>query len=93
MFLDLNDTAELPGGFIVWLTAEPRKWLSGRYVAAPWDVEALEKKRDEFEQVAQLALSVLALGLAERMLVDVIDGRERADSEVEFEMRYRLAER
>lgn len=47
MFLDLNDTAELPGGFIVWLTAEPRKWLSGRYVAAPWDVEALEKKRDE----------------------------------------------
>ena len=55
--------------------------------------ERLEKKRDEFEQVAQLALSVLALGLAERMLVDVIDGRERADSEVEFEMRYRLAER
>ena len=47
MFLDLNDTAELLGGFIVWLTAEPRKWLSGRYVAAPWDVEALEKKRDE----------------------------------------------
>jgi hypothetical protein len=55
--------------------------------------ERLEKKRDEFEQVARLALSVLALGLAERMLVDVVDGRERADSEVEFEMRYRLAER
>ena len=55
--------------------------------------ERLEKKRDEFEQVARLALSVLALGLAERMLVDVVDGRERADSEVEFEMRYRLSER
>ena len=55
--------------------------------------ERLEKKRDEFEQVARLALSVLALGLAERMLVDVVDGRERAGSEVEFEMRYRLAER
>ena len=55
--------------------------------------ERLAKKRDEFEQVARLALSVLALGLAERMLVDVVDGRERAGSEVEFEMRYRLAER
>jgi hypothetical protein len=55
--------------------------------------ERLEKKRDEFEQVARLALSVLALGLAERMLVDVVDGKERADSEVEFEMRYRLSER
>jgi hypothetical protein len=55
--------------------------------------ERLEKKRDEFEQVARLALSVLALGLAERMLVDVVDGRERADSEVEFEMRYRLSDR
>jgi hypothetical protein len=55
--------------------------------------ERLEKKRDEFEQVARLALSVLALGLAERMLVDVVDGRERAGSEVEFEMRYRLSDR
>lgn len=52
--------------------------------------ERLEKKRDDFEQVARLALSVLVLGLAERMLVDVVDGRERANSEVEFEMRYRL---
>lgn len=55
--------------------------------------ERLEKKRDEFERVARLALSLLALGLAERMLVDVVDGGERAGSEVEFEMRYRLAER
>jgi hypothetical protein len=55
--------------------------------------ERLETKRDEFEQVARLALSVLVLGLAERMLVDVVDGRERADSEVEFDMRYRLPER
>ena len=55
--------------------------------------ERLEKKRDEFERVVRLALSVLALGLAERMLVDVVDGRERAGSEVEFEMKYRVAER
>jgi hypothetical protein len=55
--------------------------------------EMLEKKREEFELVARGALSVLALGLAERMLVDVVKGRERRGSEVEFEMRYRLAER
>lgn len=55
--------------------------------------ERLEKKRDEFEQVARLALSMLALGLAERMLVDVVDQRERANSEIEFEMRYHMAER
>lgn len=55
--------------------------------------ERLEKKRDEFELVARAALAVLALGLIERKLVDVADGRERAGSEVEFEMRYRLADR
>ncbi|KAF2629247.1 putative oxidoreductase ucpA [Macroventuria anomochaeta] len=43
----LNDTPELCGGFVVWLTAEPRKWLGGRYVAAPWDVNALEQLKDE----------------------------------------------
>lgn len=55
--------------------------------------ERLEKKRDEFELVARAALAVLALGLIERKLVDVADGRERAESEVEFEMRYRLGDR
>jgi hypothetical protein len=55
--------------------------------------ERLEKKREEFELVARGALSVLALGLAERMLVDVVQDREMRGSEVEFEMRYRLVER
>jgi hypothetical protein len=44
---DLNDTPELCGGFTVWLTAKPRKWLSGRYIAASWDVKVLEEKRDD----------------------------------------------
>ncbi|KAH8621078.1 putative oxidoreductase ucpA [Alternaria alternata] len=41
------DKAELAGGFAVWLTAENRKWLSGRYVSAMWDVEKLESMKDE----------------------------------------------
>lgn len=29
------------------MTAEPRKWLGGRYASATWDIEALEKMKDE----------------------------------------------
>lgn len=43
----MNDTPELCGGFAVWVTAEKRKWLGGRYVSATWDVDALEKREDE----------------------------------------------
>lgn len=52
--------------------------------------ERLEKKRDEFEGLARAALSIVGLGLAERMLVDVVEERERKGSEVDFEMKYRL---
>jgi hypothetical protein len=31
----------------VWLSATERKWLSGRYLAAPWDVETIEQMQDE----------------------------------------------
>ncbi|KAF2683406.1 NAD(P)-binding protein [Lentithecium fluviatile CBS 122367] len=41
------DTAELAGGFCVWITAEARRWLAGRYLAATWDVEKLESMREE----------------------------------------------
>ncbi|KAH7389983.1 putative oxidoreductase ucpA [Pyrenochaeta sp. MPI-SDFR-AT-0127] len=43
----LNDTVELPGGFVVWLTAGARTWLGGRFVSVSWDVDALEKLKDE----------------------------------------------
>lgn len=29
---DLTDTAELCGGFVVWLSSQEREWLNGRYV-------------------------------------------------------------
>jgi hypothetical protein len=43
----LTDDVGLCGGFLTWLTSERREWLSGRYLSATWDVEDLEKKRDE----------------------------------------------
>lgn len=32
---------------MTWLTQEKREWLSGRYLAATWDVEELESRKDE----------------------------------------------
>ncbi|XPS75581.1 hypothetical protein M3J09_007656 [Ascochyta lentis] len=43
----LIDTAELCGGFVVWLTSQDRAWLNGRYVSATWDADSLEKKKEE----------------------------------------------
>lgn len=45
--LVLTDDISLPGGFLTWLTKERREWLGGRYVAAAWDVDQLEAKKDE----------------------------------------------
>lgn len=55
--------------------------------------ERLERSREAFERVARAALAVLALGLAERMLVDVVeeDGKGRRGSEMEVGKRWRLS--
>ena len=43
----LVDTPELAGDTIVWLAAGRKTWLTGRYVSCNWDMEELERKRDE----------------------------------------------
>lgn len=45
--LVLSDDPSLCGGFLTWLTKERREWLSGRYVAAAWDVDELQSKKDD----------------------------------------------
>jgi len=35
----LNDTAELAGDCIVWLTAERRDWSKGRYISCNWGMK------------------------------------------------------
>ena len=42
-----KDSPELCGAFAIWLVKEKREWLNGRYLDATWDVEELEKKREE----------------------------------------------
>jgi len=43
----LTDTAELAGDALVWLTRERRSWLAGRYVSCVWDVDELERRKDD----------------------------------------------
>ena len=42
-----TETLDLPADTVVWLTAEKRDWLGGRYVNVTWDMEELEGRREE----------------------------------------------
>ncbi|KUJ11055.1 putative oxidoreductase ucpA [Mollisia scopiformis] len=55
----LVDTPELAGGFCVWLTSEDRAWLRGRYLSVSWDVDELEKKREEIEGTDKLKMRMV----------------------------------
>jgi NAD(P)-dependent dehydrogenase (short-subunit alcohol dehydrogenase family) len=43
----LVDAPELSGETFPWLTKERRDWLAGRYVSVTWDMQELEKRKDE----------------------------------------------
>ncbi|KAF2417529.1 NAD(P)-binding protein, partial [Tothia fuscella] len=43
----LIDDVGLGGAFCVWLTKEKREWLSGRWLDARWDVDELEKRKQD----------------------------------------------
>lgn len=45
----LHDTPELSGGLAVWLATGDKKFLNGRYVAANWNVEELESRKEEIK--------------------------------------------
>lgn len=49
---------ELPGDTIAWLIAERKEWLGGRYVSCPWDMEELERRRDEIVREDKLKLQL-----------------------------------
>jgi NAD(P)-dependent dehydrogenase (short-subunit alcohol dehydrogenase family) len=50
MHKNLIDPPELSAHTFVWLTKERREWLSGRFISVCWDMEELEKKKDEILQ-------------------------------------------
>jgi hypothetical protein len=56
----LVDTPELAGDTFMWLGAERREWLGGRYVNAAWDLEELEERREDIvkEDLLKVRLAV-----------------------------------
>ncbi|KAF2730588.1 NAD(P)-binding protein [Polyplosphaeria fusca] len=55
----LSDTADLPGGFITWVTAGARTWMGGRYFAANWDVDRLLEMKDEIVEGGKLKVRMV----------------------------------
>ncbi|KAI0404877.1 NAD(P)-binding protein [Xylaria palmicola] len=55
-----KDTPALAGDSLVWLAAERREWLSGRFISVTWDMEELEQKREEIvgKDLLKLRLTV-----------------------------------
>ena len=43
----LHDTPELSGGTAVWLASGDKTFMTGRYIAANWNVEELESRKEE----------------------------------------------
>ena len=58
----LNDTPELAGDTIVWVSAERREWLANRYIAVNWDMKELEEKKERIVKEDHLKMR-MAVGL------------------------------
>lgn len=43
----------------MWLSSKDRTWLNGRYISATWDVDALERKKNEIEEGDKLKLKLV----------------------------------
>lgn len=53
-----NDTPELAGDSIVYLTSKRREWLAGRYVSCVWDMPELMAREHEIVEKDLLKLQV-----------------------------------
>jgi len=55
----LRDQPGMAGDTIVWLAAERREWLGGRYVSCPWDMEELIAMEEEIVKDDKLKLRMV----------------------------------
>lgn len=66
---DMNDGVEflapycldqpgLVGGTAVWLASGDKRFMSGRYICANWDVEEIERRKDEIMELNSLKYRV-----------------------------------
>ncbi|KAH8663881.1 hypothetical protein BGZ61DRAFT_562219 [Ilyonectria robusta] len=52
----LPDRPDIAGDTIVWLAAERKEWLGGRYVSCPWDMQELLGRKDEIVEKDKLKM-------------------------------------
>lgn len=50
---------DIAGDTIVWLAAERREWLAGRYVSCPWNMEELLSRKDEIVEGDKLKMKMV----------------------------------
>jgi NAD(P)-dependent dehydrogenase (short-subunit alcohol dehydrogenase family) len=55
----LRDKPSMAGDTIVWLAAERREWLGGRYVSCSWDMEELMAMEEEIVRQDKLKLRMV----------------------------------
>ncbi|CAG8975611.1 hypothetical protein HYALB_00006818 [Hymenoscyphus albidus] len=55
----LVDTVEMASDSMVFLTAEKRDWLAGRYIDCKWDMLELMSKKDEIENTDKLRMRMV----------------------------------
>lgn len=54
----LTDKPELPGDTIVYLSAEKREWLKGRYISCTWDMDELMSREEEIVNEGKLMIKL-----------------------------------
>lgn len=55
----LPDRPDIVGDTIVWLAAERREWLGGRYVSCPWDMKELVENEDQIIEKDKLKMRMV----------------------------------
>ena len=55
----LTDTPEMAADTMLWLCKEKREWLRGRFVTATWNMEDVERRRDEIVERDMLKFRML----------------------------------
>lgn len=55
----LVDSEELSAHTMVWLAAEGRSWLGGRYVSCNWDMEELENRKEDVVAGDKLRVGIM----------------------------------
>jgi len=68
-----HDSPSLCGAFLIWLVKEKRDWLNGRYLDATWDVEELEKKKEEIVEGDKLKMRLVVWAMQLTLCPDLVD--------------------